>query len=413
MSPIPNSPASRPRKRTSTPTHQQPTFVTRNGRKFYNDETSPYPLPCDVKEMSRQALWHELHREVYGSYSNIDWQSEKIPSKVLELGCGSAIWSASMADYFASLGHPNVEFTGLDVVQSYTDMKNVNFKFVKHSILIVPLPFEDNTFDYIMSRDMMLAAPTHSMYTGIMAELIRVLKPGGFVEVQCNDFVIRTIQRTTIPYANKVGTYDISSSVQLSSNSENPFIQQWNEKIQKAFLARNLPPVPCTVIGPVLVQEDSVIGVQTKRLALPLDSIWWESASDSASETSSSDCSRRRSTGESSLESLSGPPKQQFRKRRGSAAQSHHYSTRRSSTSADSYMSPLNEEERAVRHLGKLAFVQLIEALEGILREHNDMDLDEWDSWYRDLMWNWFEGQGLRGGECLEFGAWWGRKSPE
>jgi hypothetical protein len=74
--------------------------------------------------------------------------------------------------------------------------------------------------------------------------------------------------------------------------------------------------------------------------------------------------------------------------------------------------SPLNEEERAARHLAKLAFVQLIEALEGMLREHNDMDLDEWDSWYRELMWNWFDGQGLRGGECLEFGAWWGKKSP-
>jgi hypothetical protein len=158
--------------------------------------------------------------------------------------------------------------------------------------------------------------------------------------------------------------------------------------------------------------ETNISEMRTKRLALPLDTVWWESSSDSASETSSSDCSKRRSTGESSLESLSGPPKQQFRKRRASAAQSHHYSTRRSSTSADSLASPLNEEERAARHLAKLAFVQLIEALEGMLREHNDMDLDEWDTWYRELMWNWFDGQGLRGGECLEFGAWWGKKSP-
>jgi SAM-dependent methyltransferase len=146
---------------------------------------SPYPLPFDVKEMSRQALWHELQREVYGGYSNIDWRTEKIPQKVLEIGCGSGIWSASMADYFASLGHPNVEFTGLDIVETYGDMKNVNFKFVKHSIHY-PLPFPPCTFDYVISRDMMLTTPTRSMYNGIVDEILRVLKPGGFFEIQCS-----------------------------------------------------------------------------------------------------------------------------------------------------------------------------------------------------------------------------------
>lgn len=58
----------------------------------------------------------------------------------------------------------------------------------------------------------------------------------------------------------------------------------------------------------------------------------------------------------------------------------------------------------------RLMFVQLIEALEPVLRDAEGMEVDEWDSWYRELMWNWFEGGGLRGGECMEFGAWYGKK---
>lgn len=144
--------------------------------------------------------------------------------------------------------------------------------------------------------------------------------------------------------------------------------------------------------------EDGVIGVTPRRYALPLDTIWWESepGSESASSTTSS---KRRSTGGSSVESLAGS------RRRGGA-------TRRSSVSADSADagSPLTEDERAVRHLGRLTFVQLIEALEPAIREACEIPIEEWDAWYREMMWSWFEGRGLRGGECLELGAWWARK---
>jgi len=226
------------------------------------------------------------------------------------------------------------------------------------------------------------------------------------------DYTIRTIQRTSTPYAPTTGAYDVNGAVQLKPSSENTFIQQWNDRVQKALMARDLPTVPCTLTGPSIVMEDGVTAVQSKRLALPLDTIWWESPNvDSASDTSSSTCSKRRSTGGSSVESLAGSSKRVFRKRRGSGAQSHHYNNRRSSASVDScYPSPLAAEERAVRQLAKLAFAQLIEAMEPMLREANEIELGEWDGWYRELMWNWFDGHGLRGGECMEFGSWWGRK---
>jgi SAM-dependent methyltransferase len=211
----PNSPTSRPRKHTSA----QPKcpFVTRNGRKYHGDHSIPYPLPCDVKEMSRQALWHELSRELYGGHCCTDFKREKIPDRVLDLGCGSGIWCASMADYFAALGRPDVEFTGLDLEPMYMDMKGVNFKFVKHNILITPLPFEDNSFDFIFVRDMMMSLSEKSMYTGIIGEVMRLLKPGGRFELQCSMFPLSASGPYRSSHANsrkKTTTSSALSSVQ-------------------------------------------------------------------------------------------------------------------------------------------------------------------------------------------------------
>ncbi|KAF8246491.1 hypothetical protein K440DRAFT_487066, partial [Wilcoxina mikolae CBS 423.85] len=390
----------------------------RNGRKYYNDDYTPYCLPCDVKELSRQTLWHELSRVLWGGFSSIDFSVEKIPDSVLELGCGSAIWSACMADEFAKMGRSDVKFTGMDVVDVRMDMKGVDFKFVKHNLLTNPFPFEDNAFDFVFCRDMTLCYPSKKMYIDIISEILRIVKPGGLLEIQCSDYTIRTLQRSSASYAPGIGAYEITSTTQFNSNSENTFIQQWNDRITKALVKRDLPPVPCTLVGASFLGEEGMTEVHSKRLALPFDTVWWESPNaDSTSESSSSMCSNRRSTSGSSMESFSSTSKQFPRKRGGSISASsyhhHHFSSNKgSSTSGDCglYPSPLTDEERAIRHLAKLTFAQLIEALEPILREADDKNLDEWDGWYRDMMRSWFEGNGLRNGECMEFGAWTGRK---
>lgn len=317
-----------------------------------------------------------------------------------------------MADEFTAMGRSNVEFTGLDIEPLYSDMRGVNFKFIQHDVAVLPLPFADNTFDFVFVRDATLCLPLHNMYSGIMGDVLRILRPGGVFEFQCSDFPIRTIQRAPIPYIPDSGIYDVGA-IQFSSKSENHFIQQWNERITKALLSRSLPPMPCTLVGPILVMEN-LVGIVSIRRAVPLEAIWWESNPDSASDNSMS--ARRRSIGTSSVESFASSTVP-ARQRGGvsNSASTHHsqrYSNRGSSTSGGSsnYPSPLTEEEKAVRYLAKLTFVQLIESMEHAIRTANNIDLGEWDNWYRELMWNWFEGRGLTGGECLEMGAWYGIK---
>lgn len=187
----PSSPSNRPRKRHSTSNkNQYPQTVMKNGRKYFLDDKSysPYPLPCDVKELSRQTLWHELSRELWGGYSTINWDTEKLPDRVLDLGCGTGIWSAAMNEDFIKRGKKGTEFVGMDLMEgNQMDMRDVNWKFVKHNFLETPFPFEAETFDFVFMRDIMLGYPSKDMYSKIISEVLRIIKPGGLFEIQCSE----------------------------------------------------------------------------------------------------------------------------------------------------------------------------------------------------------------------------------
>jgi len=178
MNPIVPAPA-RSRRLNNEP---KPLFAFRNGRRYHNVD-SPYCLPCDLKELTRQALGQELTHALYGAVHFMEFTPESIPDRVLDIGCGSALWSATLAGEFADMGRADVEFTGVDLVPVYRDMTGINFKFVQHNIRN-RLPFDDGYFDYVIVRDMNLSVPAKDMYADMTGEVLRVLKPGGRFEVQ-------------------------------------------------------------------------------------------------------------------------------------------------------------------------------------------------------------------------------------
>lgn len=179
----PTSPTSA--RKISVQSLPKPTFAIRHGRRYHGDESISYHLPCDVQELSRQSLFHEVQREVYGGFYCAEFNDSNIPGKVLEIGCGTAIWSASVADEFAARGRPDVQFFGLDIVPVHAEMKGVNFTFVKHNFQVFPLPFPDGEFDYVFCREVSMATPVSDLYSGQMTECVRILKPGGTLEIQC------------------------------------------------------------------------------------------------------------------------------------------------------------------------------------------------------------------------------------
>jgi SAM-dependent methyltransferase len=98
---------------------------------------------------------------------------------VLDVGCGTGLWC-----YIVGRRFPEARVVGVDIDASLLNVgAPQNFEFLNANIL-PGLAFEDRTFDYVHQRLMVAAIPLPiSRFKDAVMELIRVTKPGGWVEL--------------------------------------------------------------------------------------------------------------------------------------------------------------------------------------------------------------------------------------
>jgi SAM-dependent methyltransferase len=405
-------------------------FLVRNGRTYLSDPSIPYPLPVDLHELNRQSLRTLLLFQLFGGPVCSPAFATKPPTRVLEVGCGSGFWSMMCHRYYARHGHSSISFTGIDVApipigsdlassssgssrNSAQDIgnrastlstastivgdgrpdKDMKWRFVQHDLRRMPFPFPDGDFDLVMVKDMSLASPTNKQQE-LMDEYIRLLRPGGTLEIWESDHAIRML-RPHVPepppsaaaggeddddeqeMAASIGAYVITRNTPLST-PVNHFLVEYNGWLRQALEARNLNPMPCTEVGSLLAQEaESLGGLGSRRLAVPLSEVRWEREGVGGVVTSDS----------------SGAGK-------GKEADSGKASPRRNLTAG----------QAALRRTALLTVAQMVQGLEGPLREASGKSLDEWDSWLGKMMSDLIRDGGASWGECLEVGAWWARK---
>ena len=405
-------------------------FVVRNGRTYIADPTLSYPLPVDLEELHRQTLRTLLMIQLFGGPICSPSYASNPPSRVLEIGCGSAAWSMMCYKHYQSLGlHTNMSFTGIDIAplappsnwngpgnresaassagagtpadggRAEGDMK---WRFVQHDLRRVPLPFRDEEFDFIMVKDMSLATPT-TMEQPLIDEYLRILAPGGTIELWESDHTIRML-RPHVPEpvapsgsvadgdveetseeddeqdeVAKLGAYQMTANTPLSSPL-NHFLLEYNGWLARALEARSLSTVPCTVIGPMLIQEAEILtGQGSRRLAIPLSEVRWEREGVGGVVTKD---------GKSYIQT------------KGRVAAGKEGGTGKA----------LEPAAAALRRTALLTVVQMIQSMEHILREVSGKSQDEWDAWLGKMMNDLVRENGTNWGECLEIGTWWARK---
>ncbi|KAI8624370.1 hypothetical protein F5Y19DRAFT_480750 [Xylariaceae sp. FL1651] len=381
-------------------------FVVRNNRTYINDSTLPYPLPVDLAEIHRQTLRTLLMFQLFGGPILSTAFASKPPARVLDVGCGSGFWSMMCHRYFAQHGHSAISFTGLDIVPlggSGTDSnakpdKDMKWRFVQHDMRQTPWPFADGEFDLVMVKDMSYCSPQREAQT-VMEEYLRVLKPGGVLESWETDSKIRMLRPHAPKNAPSVSHDDDSSSDSsgeedsvermgayvMTTNTPmsaplNPFLVEYNGWLTKAFEGRGLSPVPCTVVGAYLLQEaESLMDVQSKRLAIPLSEIRWEREGVGGIVTKD---------GKSYIDSQKG----KFKDAGGKGGKA------------------LTTAQAALRRTALETTVSLILAFEPLLRDVTGKSQEEWDTWAGKMANDLLREGGTSWGECLEVGVWTSRK---
>lgn len=322
----------------------------------------PYPLPIDLAETHRQIIFAQLTDMIYDTPVLSKEMLHRPPLRVLELGCDTGWWSATCHQYFHARGH-QIEFVGMDIkasigVEGPYHKLGMDFTYIQHDLNDFPWPFEAQTFDLIMARNIALALdPRH--YSKTVLEYERLLKPGGTLEIWEHDFTVRSIKPKI---QGELGDLDTLALYPVLDNAAfgpatDPFISQLNTWLTAAFAELLLPTLPCSYIqamfsGHLVEGSEYFDIVNVKRVAIPLnqESMKWET--------------------------------------KGHAPRT------------------LSDDQVVIRRTALESYVEMIEALEPLVRDASGKSQSAWDSWLSRAKWNWLEGNGFAFGECLELGAW-------
>ncbi|KAL0932852.1 methyltransferase domain-containing protein [Colletotrichum truncatum] len=362
-------------------------YVLRNGRTYLSDNSLAYPLPVDLVELHRQSMRTLMMIQVFGSPLCSQQSNSKAPGRVLEVACGSGFWSQMCHRYFKGKGHSDIQYTGIDIgpmgATAGDADRDMKWRYVQHDMRVTPWPFADGEFDLVMVKDLSLAVTTPHSFQSSIEEYYRILRPGGILEFWDSDHQIRMLRPHAAPLSKDseegaaavaLGAYPITSKTPLSAPLNN-FLVEYNSWVHKALESRNLSPVPCTLIGPALVQEcEELKDVQSRRLAIPLSEARWEREGVGGVVTKD---------GKSYIETGKGKAK------------------------PDAQKTTLTSAQAALRRTAMMTVVQQIQSLEPILRETSGKSQDEWDGWLGKMMNDLTRENGTSWGECLEVGAWW------
>ncbi|MBE3559945.1 MAG: methyltransferase domain-containing protein [Ktedonobacteraceae bacterium] len=138
---------------------------------------APYMLPKDEKEINRLDFQHYMLR--YALRGNFLAPVDR-PESILDVGCGTGRWMLEMAADF-----PQANIVGFDLNVPALDGSVIAFPSnctFRQGNLLAGLPFSASSFDFVHQRLLAFALPVQH-WPVIIQELVRVTRPGGWIEL--------------------------------------------------------------------------------------------------------------------------------------------------------------------------------------------------------------------------------------
>ncbi|KAG4422100.1 hypothetical protein IFR04_004727 [Cadophora malorum] len=171
--------------------------VEENGRTYASYGKEEYGAPMDEQEMDRIDMAHAKYFILLDKKRWIAPIPDN-PQKVLDLACGTGIWSIDFAD-----ANPSADVTGVDIapIQPKWTAPNCHFEI---DDIEQPWTWQLESFDYIFSRDLLLCIRD---FPRLIKQCYKHLKPGGWLEFQNINGTIHC-DDGTMPETSQFKEYD-------------------------------------------------------------------------------------------------------------------------------------------------------------------------------------------------------------
>ena len=134
-----------------------------------------YLLPKDAQEDNRLDYQHHVMHLAIGSHFVAPLPQGL--TRILDVGTGTGIWAIEMARLY-----PQAQVVGVDVGSSSFKSDVPTNCVLQFGNVLETLPFPDRTFDYTHQRFLVSAIPARR-WPDVIHELVRVTRPGGWIEL--------------------------------------------------------------------------------------------------------------------------------------------------------------------------------------------------------------------------------------
>ncbi|CAG8523425.1 9621_t:CDS:2, partial [Paraglomus occultum] len=197
-------------------------FIEINGRFYFNDSESNNYLPCDSKEERRSHRALQVNKIIWGCLQSSPVTEQlSFGASVLDVGCGVGIWATNTAT-----NYPLSTFIGIDIAPVFPKTSLPNVAFLKCDVLD-GLPFPDCTFDFVRQALLVICIDWQKWTKRTLRELIRVTKPGGYIEIMDLDAEImqpgpigRMFEKFRHSHVETSGIKTVSSAAMVKTFSE-------------------------------------------------------------------------------------------------------------------------------------------------------------------------------------------------
>lgn len=137
---------------------------------------TPYLLPKDAQEDQRLNYQHHvLYRTISNHY--LAPLTQASITTILDVGAGTGIWAIDMAALF-----PQAHIIGVDAALSSLPHPLPPTCLFLQANILQGLPFPDQQFTYTHQRLLVAAIPA-LQWPRVVRELVRVTRPGGWIEL--------------------------------------------------------------------------------------------------------------------------------------------------------------------------------------------------------------------------------------